>query len=188
MLLPELEEIAKKRRGLGLKQAQLAKLASVSQSLIAKVESGDVVPSYSNAQKIFEALDQLESKDRVLVRDIMSRHIVGVKRDDKLAKIVKLLREKGISQVPVFDGATVVGSVSEQTILQGIAGGHLHDLSKFSAGEVMDEAFSIIDENTPVAIASALLRYSPAVLVSSKGKITGIVSKADLLKVVSAGK
>src|SRR3989338_3454114 len=45
-MLPELSEIGKRRRRLGVTQTQLAKLAGVSQSLIAKIEAGKVYPHF----------------------------------------------------------------------------------------------------------------------------------------------
>ncbi len=182
--LPELQEISRKRRLLGLGQVELAKKAGVSQSLIAKVERGLVVPSYENAKKIFDALSEAEEKNALFARDVMNAKIVGVKKSDSLLKVVELLRKSGISQVPVFDGERVVGSVSEQTVVERVARGEGARMGELSAESVMDDSFSIIDEATPLPIVSSLLKYNSAVLVSKKGKVIGIVTKADLLKVV----
>ncbi|MEM3267388.1 MAG: helix-turn-helix domain-containing protein [Conexivisphaerales archaeon] len=54
----ELREISKMRKVLGLTQVQLAKMAGISQSLLAKIEAGKVDPSYTRARKIFAAHDQ----------------------------------------------------------------------------------------------------------------------------------
>jgi predicted transcriptional regulator len=46
-VFPTLEDIAKRRRQLGMKQSELAKAAGVSQSLIAKLEAGTIDSSYT---------------------------------------------------------------------------------------------------------------------------------------------
>jgi len=56
-MIPSLSEIRKRRKALGLTQSGLARRAGVSQSLIAKVESGRLDPAYGKARKIFETLD-----------------------------------------------------------------------------------------------------------------------------------
>jgi len=65
-MFPPLEEIAKKRRMLGLKQAEIAKLAGVSQSLIAKLESGKIDSSYTKVKTIFDTLERLEVKNKIM--------------------------------------------------------------------------------------------------------------------------
>ncbi len=52
----ELSEIKHLRKKFGLTQSQLAKLSGVSQSLIAKIEADRIDPTFSKAQKIFEAI------------------------------------------------------------------------------------------------------------------------------------
>ena len=61
----ELDEIKKIRKKIGLTQTGLANRAGVSQSLIAKIESGRIDPTYTKTQKIFAALSDLEKKDEV---------------------------------------------------------------------------------------------------------------------------
>ena len=48
----------------------------------------------------------------------------------------------------------------------------------------MDESLPVIQASTPVEIVSDLLNYNAALLISKKGKLTGIVTKADLLKIM----
>jgi len=64
-MLPSLEEISRKRRILGLTQNELAKLAGVSQSLIAKMESRKTNPSYTKVKAILDVLNKLEMKMEV---------------------------------------------------------------------------------------------------------------------------
>ena len=60
------------------------------------------------------------------------------------------------------------------------------ELSKQLIEQIMDEAFPTVGEDTPLSMVSALLQYEPAVLVARKGRVLGIITKADLLKVVGA--
>ncbi|MCD4809259.1 MAG: helix-turn-helix domain-containing protein, partial [Methanosarcinales archaeon] len=52
MFLPTPGDIKKRRVGLNLTQNELAKLAGVSQPLIARIEAGDVDPRLSTLTKI----------------------------------------------------------------------------------------------------------------------------------------
>lgn len=62
MFLPTPRDIKKRRVGLNLTQNELAKLAGVSQPLIARIEAGDVDPRLSTLTKIFDAFDTTEKK------------------------------------------------------------------------------------------------------------------------------
>jgi predicted transcriptional regulator len=51
--------------------------------------------------------------------------------------------------------------------------------------ELMENPFPEVDENLPVEAVSFLLRYSPAVLTTKKGELVGIITDADLSKVLA---
>jgi predicted transcriptional regulator len=102
-----------------------------------------------------------------------------------VSKAVQTMAEHGYSQLPVFDGEHPVGSISEKTIIGKVsAGKDLNQISKRSVGEVMEEAFPQVGEDAPLPLISSLLQVYPAVLISAKGKVVGIVTKADLLKML----
>ncbi|MBC7130559.1 CBS domain-containing protein [Candidatus Bathyarchaeota archaeon] len=184
-MLPSIEDIVKKRKMLGLTQKQLAKLAGVSQSLIAKLESRKINPSYEKVKAIFDALENLEIKTDFKAADVLHNGVVGVKKGSLVADAVKLMMEHGYSQLPVFDGEKVIGSISEKTILELMASGKdLSEISRLAVEEIMDESFPQVGKNTPLRVVSDLLQVYPAVLVSEKGKVIGIITKADLLKVL----
>ena len=122
-MFPPLEEIARKRRQLGLKQTELARLSGVSQSLIAKLESGKIDPAYTKVKSIFEALEDLEVKTKIQAGKVLQNEIVSVQKKDPVSKVVDLMKTHGYSQLPVFDGKQPVGSVSEKAILRQILEG-----------------------------------------------------------------
>jgi len=184
-MLPSLEEVAKKRRMLNLTQKQLAGLAGVSQSLIAKLESRKIDPSYTKVKAIFDALESMEIKTEVRVEEVLHAKVVGVQKNDTVSKAVRLMTDHGYSQLPVFDGEHAVGSISEKTMLsQVLAGKDLTEVSTLPVGDIMDEAFPQVGEDAPLPLISSLLQVYPAVLISKKGKVVGIVTKADLLKML----
>ncbi len=182
-MLPSHEEIATKRRMLGLKQKELAKLAGVSQSLIAKLESGKIDSSYTKVKAIFDAMKKLEVKMEIQAGKILHNRVVGTQKNESVSKAVRLMMDHGYSQLPVFDGEHAVGSISEKTILsQVLTGKDLAQVSTLSIEEIMDEAFPQVGEDAPLSLVSGLLQVYPAVLVSKKGKVVGIMTRADLFK------
>jgi predicted transcriptional regulator len=184
-MLPPLEEVAQKRRLLGLKQSELAKLAGVSQSLIAKVESGKIDPAYTKVKNILEALEKLEVQAKIQAGKVLHNKVVGIQKNEPVSKVVQLMKSYGYSQLPVFDGERSVGSVSEKTILnQILAGKDLAQITKLSIEDVMEEAFPQVDEDAPLSLISSLLQIYSAVLVSKKGTAVGIITKADLLRIL----
>lgn len=183
-MLPDIGEIKRRRSRLGLRQAELAHLAGVSQSLIAKTEGGRMDPAYSKAKAIFEALERNEEGESLVARDVMTRKVLQAHANDRVADVVAIMKSKGISQLPVLDGDNAIGMVSDASILERF-GDDPAALSSSRIGNIMGDPPPRVDERTPLAVLSALLRHSPAVLIVKKEKVVGIVTKADLLKAVS---
>ena len=184
-MFPQLEDIAKKRRTQGLKQAELAKLAGVSQSLVAKLESGRIDSSYTKVKTIFDVLERLEAKTKIQEEKVVPNEVIGIQKDEPVSKVVRLMKEHGYSQIPVFCGKQSVGSISEKTILRQIlAGKDLTQISKLPTEEIMEEAFPQVSEDAPLSLISSLLQTYSAILVSRKGTVVGIITKADLLRML----
>ncbi len=173
----ELQNIKKTRMALGLTQHQFAKNAGVSQSLIAKIESGRVDPTYSKVKKIEEALQLLSSKKEVNLEEIMTSRIIVAKPSDKATEVIKIMNHKNISQVPVVDGDNVIGLVSETSALE-----NSEKLNKLEAKEIMEEAPPIVSINASLSVVSSLLKHYPLVLVKQKGVLVGVITKSDLLR------
>ncbi|MGC8948905.1 MAG: helix-turn-helix domain-containing protein, partial [Thermoprotei archaeon] len=144
-MLPELSEIMKLRKKLGLTQRELAKLSGVSQSLIAKIESGKIIPSYSKVKIIFDTLENLEEKVfkvNIKAGDIMNKKVVGVKSNDKVIKASQIMLKHGFSQLPVFSKGRLVGSISEKDIMNILSKGlKMEELSNIYVCDVMDDPF-----------------------------------------------
>lgn len=182
-MLPSLNEIRKKRISLGLTQGELARLAGISQSLIAKIESGNAEPSYSNAKKIFEALDSLHAKEEEKAEEIMLSPVLSARANEPIGKALSLMREKGVSQLPVMEEGVAVGTISENAILALIEKGYrMEDIRKTAVREAMEPALPQVGRSTRYSSIIQLLKESPAILVVDKGKILGIITKADLVR------
>ena len=184
-MLLKLNEISKKRKLLDLTQNELAKLSGVSQSLIAKLESGKVEPSYTKVKKIFETLNKLEVKNKIKAERINYNKVVSVQDNELVSQAVVLMKKYGFSQLPVLNRKQVVGSISEKTILnQILEGKFLNQISKLEIREVMEESLPQVNEDAPLSLISSLLQVYPAVLISTRGDVKGIITKADFLKLL----
>lgn len=179
----ELNRIGMMRKSLGLTQKHLADMAGVSQSLIAKIESGKIDPAYSKVVQIAAALERIGSKGKKTLDEIMSKNIVSVKPSDYLDKAIRLMREKDISQLPVLEDGICIGSVSDSMVVELVSkrGGKLKSLK---VEDVMGESFPILPPNAVVDVATELLSHYTALLVRKNGRLIGIVTKADLLRAI----
>lgn len=178
----ELSEIKKIRKNLGLTQTDLAKRANVSQSLIAKIESGKIDPTFTKTKKIFETLNDLENKEEIKAEEVMNKKIISVIPDNDVKESITKMKKSGISQMPVIEDHKVIGLVSESSLLDA-----LMDKKDKKVSDIMEEAPPIISKTTSVKVISSLLRHYPMVLVSESGKLIGLITKADLLSKLYEG-
>ena len=188
MLLPPVQEIKKRRLALGISQKKLALSIGASQSLIAKIESNRVNPSYDVVKKIFEYLDRIEQPKIGLAKDVEKRDLVWVRKSERVIDAAEKMRLHGFSQLPVRDDREdiCVGSISERQIMQGIlTEANPKTFYERPVSEVMQEQFPIVDERLPVTAVALLLQHSQAVLTARRGKITGIITPSDLLSMSS---
>ncbi|NIP40896.1 MAG: CBS domain-containing protein [Candidatus Aenigmarchaeota archaeon] len=168
--------IRKLRMERGLSQTELARLSNISQAHIAKIERGRVDPRLSTINRILFVMSKKERE--IHCRDIMTRDIISVKPNTSVEKIIAIMRSSGISQIPVFDGNDQVGSIRETTILHNMD----KNLHRIEAKHILDKPFPVVDSEDPVEILPPLLDIHPAVLVSERGRIRGIITKSDLLE------
>jgi predicted transcriptional regulator len=184
-MLPALEIIPERRRKLGLTQSQLAELAGVSQSYIAKLEAGNIEPSYVKVKALFEALDRLEQEKQISAGQIMNCSVVGIQKVTPISDAINIMRRNGFSQLPVMDGERSVGSISEGTLLDHMLAARKNESLAKVVSEIMDEPFPQVGEDAPVSLLSNLLKFYSAVLVQKKGCVVGIITKADLLGIIA---
>lgn len=182
MDFPDIYNIRKIRKRLKITQTDLAKEAGVSQSLVARIESGLIDPRYSKVVSIFNALKKLNKKEAITVEKFMHKGVFKVLKDEKISKVIEIMKRHNISQVPIFDDNSMVGTISEKILLKHLSKQGIHQLSARKSEEIMEEPFPTVPKDTPVESIIALFDSYPAIAISNKQSITGVLTKSDLLK------
>jgi cystathionine beta-synthase len=136
-----------------------------------------------------DLLMQAESEQPTL-RDVLTYRrthegsmplVVSVSPHDSIADAVELLRRYGISQTPVIECGRMVGSLTEDLLLQHLASGE--SLSATTVGALQGPPFPELGADTPLNEAYALFRSGQsAVAVISGTQLEGIVTRSDLLE------
>jgi CBS domain-containing protein len=140
----------------------------------------------------------------LMVRDVMTRDVVAVRPDTPFGDIVDTLAENQISAVPVVDrGGLVVGVVSEADVLSKLRPAVRRHSSRWlpsgrdrlarakasvgSARDVMSTNLVTALPDTWVVVAAQRMDRAGVrrlVVVDELGRIRGILSRHDLLKVL----
>ncbi|MGC8479372.1 MAG: CBS domain-containing protein [Candidatus Micrarchaeia archaeon] len=172
-MFPELSSIQLRRKRLNITQNALAQKVDISQSLLTKIERGIVIPNYKIACDIFEVLDEYEYKKEKVLSDIMRKHVITLKSSDTVGKTANIAKKYSISQFPVIEKNNIIGSITTSTLI-GIN-------KNVVIKNVMKEPFPTLNQNTPLSIASNILKQYPAIIVINRSSILGIVTPEDLL-------
>jgi cystathionine beta-synthase len=133
----------------------------------------------------------LHSDDETLVGDVLRRksgdlpQLVHLHPNETVREAIDVLREYGVSQVPVVKAeppvmsAEVVGAVSERDLLDALFGGHA------SLADALDKHMSaplpMIGAGEPVTAAMTALEHAGAAVVLDDGKPVGVLTRQDLL-------
>ena len=138
------------------------------------------------------------------VRDVMTRQVVTADLDMPVSSAASLLAQHNISAMPVIGDDHLVGMVSEADLLRReiprarSRGGSLRQPRSERQRERLGEPETVADvmttpvvsvsESTDTAdVASLMLDYEVrSVPVVDGGRVTGIVSRGDLIKMLSS--
>jgi cystathionine beta-synthase len=110
-------------------------------------------------------------------------HLVSVSSSHKVGDALQMMDTYGFSQLPVLDEGKAVGSLRESRLMGKLL--ENPDLIQSPVAEVMDKSFPVLSEDVNLGTAVKYLKNSPAVLVEEYGRITGIVTRFDVLDVQS---
>jgi cystathionine beta-synthase len=135
--------------------------------------------------------NQLLEPDRATLGHLLEQRgdgvpqLVGTAPGALVRQAINLMRLHDVSQLPVMDGDRCVGSVTEFGLTtRGLESSRFLDAT---VGEVMDEAFPVVDAAQPVdAVTKLLSKASPALLVANAGHVVGIVTRSDVLQFLMA--
>ncbi|MFW9984994.1 MAG: CBS domain-containing protein [Candidatus Odinarchaeota archaeon] len=187
--VPSPKELQELRKKVGLTQSELAERVGISQSLVARIEKGQVNPSVSTLKRILVEIES-QQKSHSSIRDLLRwkgqtsklHPLVFIGPNEKVRRAVILMRRLGISQLPVMKGNIMVGSISEGTILRKLTAMESQRVFTLSVHEIMDEPFPTIDINESTESAfSKIASGVEALLVIDEDRPAGIITKIDII-------
>ena len=92
---------------------------------------------------------------------------------------VNLMREHEISQVPVIEGGSVVGSISEARILEVLVSDP--SVRSKSVAEHMEPPFVVLPPDAPINMLAEHMRGEMTAVLIENGKGFDIITKSDLI-------
>jgi CBS domain-containing protein len=112
-----------------------------------------------------------------------SREIASITAGASLASVCTLLAERRIGAVPVMEGTSLIGILSERDVVRALALGGATAL-ELPVGEIMTRSVRTITRGTKVEEAMAIMtegrfRHLPVI---EDGRMIGIVSIGDVVK------
>jgi cystathionine beta-synthase len=110
--------------------------------------------------------------------------LITVDAEQPLTRAISLMREKNVSQIPVTRDQEIIGSLNESRVLNTI----LDDpsLKTGPASLAMGDPFPFVLGSTRMDVISKLInKENPAVLVKGESGELSIITKYDLIQVLS---
>lgn len=105
--------------------------------------------------------------------------LIFVSPDETVSAAIAKMNESGITQIPVLEDNRSVGSLRESRVLAKLLDDRT--LLESNVSEVMEESFPVLDVDTSLNEIKAKLHQSPAVLIEDFKRITGIITRSDVL-------
>jgi cystathionine beta-synthase len=107
------------------------------------------------------------------------KQLVFVSPETRVADALARMDEMGLEHIPVVEEGKSVGSLRENRVLAKVLG--KRELLESPVSDVMGASFPLLDVDANAAEVTRQLQKSPAVLVEEYGRITGIITRHDML-------
>jgi cystathionine beta-synthase len=118
------------------------------------------------------------------VADVMARSrdrkLITARKGDAIRKVIGLLRDNGISQVPVFEDGRMIGMIAEADLLRHLvsAEGKLDD----PIDGLIESDYATVTSATKVVLLRNIFNDAKLVIVQEGDQVVGIITKIDLIE------
>ena len=129
----------------------------------------------------------LEDEDKSAM-DLIEPHVhqklVTVEKTDKVSKAIELMKKYDISQVPVVEGESIIGSISDNEVFSRLV--EDPSIKEKAVGEVMGDPFPVVEPGTGMKVIAGMIgKTNPAVLVKNGSGEYHIITKHDLIDAIN---
>lgn len=117
---------------------------------------------------------------RLKVKDASKKHIFTASKTDSLRYIQKMMRDNGISAVPILEDDLLVGMISLNDILTALDKSYIDD----KAEKHMTKSLIILEDDMPLSYAIPFFdkySYHRFPVVDKNKQLSGILSSRDIL-------
>jgi cystathionine beta-synthase len=127
----------------------------------------------------------LEQRSFASAKDIIAKRsgspmLITVDKNESVGNAVKILSRAGISQVPVFEGDNIVGSLDDAKVLHLLI--ENPEIKEHPVSEIMEKPFRFVGlDNTVDALSSLIDKNNRALLVRDEYNHVHIITQHDLL-------
>ena len=108
------------------------------------------------------------------------RELISVNPEHLVSDALALMNERGITQLPVIEDHRAVGSLRESGVLTKLLADR--DLLNAKVADIMDASFPVLGADATYNEIKTKLQKHPAVLIEDFKRITGIITRGDLLE------
>jgi cystathionine beta-synthase len=105
--------------------------------------------------------------------------LIFVSPEETVGAALALMNENSVTQLPVLEDHRSVGSIRESHILAKLLDDR--ELLNSKISEVMDKGFPVLEMDASFSEIKSKLQKSPAVLIEDFKRITGIITRSDVL-------
>ena len=110
--------------------------------------------------------------------------LISVDPRDKLSRAIELIAVHQISQIPVIENGTIVGSLNESSVMKALHDGLQPEVQEVRG--VMGASLPALDETSDLSEAYRLLfGGAPAIVVTRDRKPYGVVTRFDVITQLS---
>jgi len=126
----------------------------------------------------FNGVETIQGPVSQLVKQ--KQQVISLPHDSTVSEAIRLMHEKGISQIPITHAEKLIGLVTVMDILNFLACGEISPHSIVQ--DVMDRGVPTVEESTPAsALQNILMNSSCAVVIDKSMKPKHILTKIDLV-------
>lgn len=124
----------------------------------------------------------------ICAKDIVSNKVkddfISLSKDSPITEAVELMQKLNISQIPITENGSVIGSITERTVFSEVLKGT--NIKSEKIEKIMKIPFPFVDMNTPLEQLSNMINIeNSAVLIKDLNGKTHIITEYDVIHAIA---